>query len=163
MYYIKGCNWIVYRISDVMLMKAEALAHRADSAANDLTSAFELVSAVYYRSNKRKDISNSDTLTYVHGSAESVQDLVLAERQRELCFEGKRWHDLVRKALRDGSSKDVVDRVVEKKYDSSPNSYKNKMPNIDYLFFPIQERELNANPLLVQNPAYETESMYDKN
>lgn len=163
MYYIEGCNWIVYRISDVMLMKAEALAHRADSAANDLASAFDLVSAVYYRSNKRKDISNSDTLTYVHGSAESVQDLVLAERQRELCFEGKRWHDLVRKALRDGSVKDVVDRVVEKKYDSSPNSYKNKMPDIDYLFFPIQERELNANPLLKQNPAYETESMYDKN
>lgn len=161
-YYITGCNWIVYRISDVMLMKAEALACRADSAANDITKAFDLVSAVYYRSNKRKDIANSDTLTYVKNSAVSMQELVLKERQRELCFEGKRWHDLVRKALRDGSVRDVVDMVVEKKYDANPNSYKNKMPDIDYLFFPIQEREINANPKLKQNPAYETESMYDK-
>ena len=161
-YYITGCNWIVYRISDVMLMKAEALACRADSVANDLTKAFDLVSAVYYRSNKRKDIANNDTLTYVKNSAISMQELVLKERQRELCFEGKRWHDLVRKALRDGNAKDVVDMVVEKKYDSNPNSYKNKMPDIDYLFFPIQEREINANPKLKQNPAYETESMYDK-
>lgn len=163
MYYIRGCNWIVYRITDVMLMKAEALAHRADIEAGDLDKAFEMVSAVYYRSNKRKDIASSDTLTYDKSSAASMQELVLAERQRELCFEGKRWHDLVRKALRDRDVEDVVDKVVNKKYDSSPSSYKNKMPDIDYLFFPIQERELNANPLLKQNPAYETESMYDKN
>lgn len=162
MFYIEDCNWIVYRIADVMLMKAEALAHRADSASNDLNKAFEMVSAVYYRSNNRAKINNSDTLTY-NNSASTLQNLVLEERQRELCFEGKRWHDLVRKALRDGSSSEVVNLVVDNKFDSNPNSYKNKMPNIDYLFFPILEREIKANPKLKQNPAFETESMYDKN
>ena len=40
-------NWIVYRISDVMLMKAEALAYRAEGT--DLTEAYHLVEAVYNR------------------------------------------------------------------------------------------------------------------
>lgn len=164
MYYIENCNWIVYRIADVMLMKAEALAHRADATTNDLDRAFEMVKATYYRSNDREKANNipaSDTLRY--STAAELQDMVMQERQRELCFEGKRWYDLVRKALRDGNVDATIEEVVNHKYSLSPSSYKNKMPDIDYLFFPIQEREINANPLLKQNPAYETESMYEKN
>ena len=69
----------------------------------------------------------------------------------------------VRKALRDGKSTTVVDEFVKNKYTSNQKSYANKMPSIDYLFFPIQEREMNANPELVQNPAYESQNMFDKN
>lgn len=175
--YINNCNWIVYRLSDVMLMKAEALAYRNESGDRD--ASFELVEAVYYRSNDKEMISDDTKLLKKPADAASMQQMVLDERQRELAFEGKRWFDLVRKALRitkttaEGESvndiSSVVDVIVSGKYVSNPKSYKNKMPDINYFFFPIYERDLNTYAgeenagKLKQNPAYETESSIEKN
>ena len=54
-------NWIVYRLSDVMLMKAEALVETASSDSLRLKQAFDLVQAV----NKRSMYENAtDTLKY---------------------------------------------------------------------------------------------------
>lgn len=161
-YYIEDCNWIVYRMTDVMLMKAEALAQKGDTASID--AAFDLVKAVYYRSNNRETMAKSDTLTYTIGNAADMQAMVMKERQRELVFEGKRWYDIVRKALYTGEKNidAIIEPVVSKKYSSNHKSYISKMPTIDYMFFPIEEREIDNNPLLVQNPAYETESIYEK-
>lgn len=161
-YFAEQINWIVYRVSDVMLMKAEALAHRNDSVnrgEKDLQEAFNLVKAVYYRSNPY----NADSINYTAGNAGSIQTLVLEERQRELAFEGKRWFDLVRKALRDGETGLMLDILINHKYESNQKAVRSKMSAMDCLFFPIQEREIKTNPLLKQNPAYETEDVYEKN
>ena len=162
-------NWIVYRIADVMLMKAEALAYRAE--ANDLAEAYDLVAAVYNRSQSKGadgSLENQFFLENVYSESEydnsaSMVKLVLEERQRELAFEGKRWYDLVRKALCDGSTAAVLDVVIERKYEANKGAYRSKMENIYSLFFPIAEREINTNDLLVQNPVYETENVYEKN
>ena len=169
-YYISGnvldpqSNWIVYRITDVMLMKAEALAFRNDTTmadSRDLTEAFEMVKAVYYRSNPYLKSTN-DSIQYTQGSAESLQEVVLEERQRELAFEGKRWYDLVRKALRDGKNGPMLDILINNKYESNQKAIRSKLTATDCLFFPILERELNANPLLKQNDAYATNEAYEK-
>ena len=91
--------------------------------------------------------------------------LVLDERQRELAFEGKRWFDLVRMALRskDQTSKEMLDVMINHKYTSNQDQYRVKMSTISSLFFPISEREINTNPLLEQNEAYETEENVEKN
>ena len=157
-------NWMVYRITDVMLMKAEALAFRNDTtAANnaDLNQSFDLVKAVYYRSNPY--VKSTDSISYAQGSAQDLQELVLKERQRELAFEGKRWFDLVRKALRDRTTGPMLDILISNKYESNQKAIRTKMSAIDCLFFPILEREINTNPLLNQNPAYETDDVYEKN
>lgn len=177
--YLQDCNWIIYRLSDVMLMKAEALAYRNNSG--DLDEAFELVEAVYYRSNDKIMAEEKGTLLNKsnYNTAATMQNLVLDERQRELAFEGKRWFDLVRKALRtskvnaEGESVNdisgVLDIIVNGKYVSNPKSYKNKMPDINYFFFPISESELNTyageenEHKLKQNPAYETKSTIEQN
>ena len=161
-YFIEQINWIVYRVSDVMLMKAEALALRNDSinrGQKDLQESFNLVKTIYYRSNPY----NADSISYVAGNAESMQALVLEERQRELAFEGKRWFDLVRKALRDGNTAPMLDILINHKYETNQKAIRSKMSAMDCLFFPIQEREIKTNPLLKQNPAYETEDVYEKN
>lgn len=162
-------NWILYRITDVMLMKAEALALRNEGA--DLNDAFNLVKVVYNRSQtgyndgklvgeiEPDDVLSSDN----YKNADAVLNLVLEERQRELAFEGKRWYDLVRKALRDGSTKSMLDILVPHKYESNGDAYKAKMSDINSLFFPIAEREINTNDLLEQNPVYEVEDLYEKN
>ena len=158
-------NWIMYRISDVMLMKAEALAHRNDTLTEgnkDLANSFELVKAVYYRSNPY-NVTSADSISYVAGSAESMQELVLEERQRELAFEGKRWFDLVRKALRDNATGPMLDILVNNKYETNQKAIRSKMADLNCLFFPISEREIKTNPLLKQNEAYQTEDVFEKN
>ena len=160
-------NWIVYRVTDVILMKAEALA----LAETDLSTAYNLVRTVYDRSQAAyKDIDDNifgtaqpnDYFTNKYkeaaGSAQKIAALVLEERQRELAFEGKRWFDLVRMALRtkDGTSKEMLDVMINNKYTSNQDQYRVKMSTINSLFFPISEREINTNPLLKQNEAYNT-------
>ncbi len=161
----ESINWIMYRVSDVMLMKAEALAHRNDTLTQgnkDLAKSFELVKAVYYRSNPY-NVTSADSISYVAGSAESMQELVLEERQRELAFEGKRWFDLVRKALRDNATGPMLDILVNHKYETNQKAIRSKMADLDCLFFPISEREIKTNPLLKQNDAYQTDDVFEKN
>ena len=143
-------NWIFYRLTDVMLMEAEALVERNDSIA-DLEKAFDLASTVYHRANL-----NGEMLVFSQYSTQDVlRDFVLAERQRELLFEGKRWFDLVRKARREGNNGDMLD-LATRKY-TNPGSVKSKWIKPDMLYLPIHEDELKVNTALVQNPEYETE------
>lgn len=147
-------NWIFYRLTDVMLMEAEALVERNDSAANDLRKAFNLTNAVYSRSNLAAQ--EKDSLTFnTYGTQNQMREFVLLERQRELMFEGKRWFDLVRKARRDGTNGPMLD-LAKRKY-NKPDAVKSKWIKPDMLYLPIYEEELKVNTLLKQNPEYETE------
>lgn len=171
-------NWIVYRISDVILMKAEALALRNNNDGADLTAAFNLVRTVYDRSqsgykdaegNIWGDAQFSDffdkKFEIAKSNSQEMVKLVLDERQREFAFEGKRWFDLVRMALRskDGTSKEMLDIMVNHKYTSNQDQYRTKMSTISSLFFPISEREIHTHPGLEQNEAYKTEESVEKN
>lgn len=147
-------NWIFYRLTDVMLMEAEALVERNDSASNDLRIAFNLTNAVYRRSNLAASVK--DSLAFKsYGTQSQMRDLVLLERQRELMFEGKRWFDLVRKARREGSNGAML-TLATRKY-TNPGSVRSKWIKPDMLYLPIHENELKVNTLLVQNPEYETD------
>lgn len=150
-------NWIIYRKTDVMLMKAEALAIR--NGEGDLSQAFQLVKAV----NDRSITIKADSLIQENYQDQpSIEKLVLEERQRELMFEGKRWYDLVRKALREHTTTNVLTWVV-RKLESNASAVQSKMASMNTLFFPIYEGELDVNPLLIQNEAYETSSSIQKN
>ena len=146
-------NWILYRLTDVMLMEAEALVERNDSVANDLRKAFDLTNAVYSRSNL--SAPDKDSLAFSsYGTQSEMRDLVLLERQRELMFEGKRWFDLVRKARREGTNGPMLD-LAKRKY-NKPEAVKSKWIKPDMLYLPIYEEELKVNTLLKQNPEYKT-------
>lgn len=147
-------NWIFYRLTDVMLMQAEALVERNDSVTNDLRIAFNLTNAVYKRSNLAA--AEKDSLTFSsYGTQNQMRQFVLLERQRELMFEGKRWFDLVRKARREGSNGAMLD-LAKRKY-NKPDAVKSKWISPDMLYLPIFEDELKVNLLLEQNPEYETD------
>lgn len=148
-------NWVVYRMTDVMLMKAEAEIERGMT--DDYNDAFMLINAVNKRANNVLNTSVSDTLKhddYVT-SKQAMQELVMAERQRELLFEGKRWYDLVRMARRDGNTNRLVN-LASQKYVDNINAIKIKLANPDIIYFPYLRSELKVNPYLVQNSAYNT-------
>ena len=105
-------NWIVYRLTDIMLMKAEALAQLcADNTDENFTKAFNLVQTV----NKRSlTITATDTLKITDfTTVDDLEKLVLAERSRELCFEGKRWYDLVRYSYRHMEGVDIKSKLAD--------------------------------------------------
>lgn len=146
-------NWIIYRLSDVMLMKAEALVQK--DGADNFKSAMDMINISYLRSN-----SESDSL-YVnnYGTKAEMEKLVLRERQRELMFEGKRWFDLVRLARRDSSTSTVNDYVEHK---ASENAVSLSVPVLDALYMPLPKSEVEANPNLIQNPYYKVTTSSSK-
>ena len=75
------------------------------------------------------------------------------------------WHSKESVGLRskDQTSKEMLDVMINHKYTSNQDQYRVKMSTISSLFFPISEREINTNPLLEQNEAYETEENVEKN
>ena len=148
----KDANWVIYRLSDVMLMKAEALIQRSES---DWPEAFQLINNVYKRANNISPETTAGSLVYetYNTSKEKMEDLLFEERHREFLFEGKRWFDLVRLSRRDGKTDRLVSNVV-RKHRQDQNVIRIKLTDPNYIYFPYAKSELKANPLLVQNPAF---------
>ena len=148
-------NWIVYRQTDVMLMMAEAMVARASAGTEDFNKAYDIVNAINTRSRMDTTAIKKPLSQSAFQSREGALELILKERLLELTFEGKRWYDLVRKALREKSTNNI--KFVADKLESQASVVKSKMSTIDALFFPIHYDELRFNDKLVQNPAYERE------
>lgn len=148
-------NWIIYRRTDVLLMMAEAMVARPSAGVEDFTKAFDIVKAINTRS--RMDTTNIVKPLQMNSylTKDASLELVMKERLLELSFEGKRWYDLVRKALREKNTNGIL--FVADKLSSNASVVKTKMATIDGLFFPIHIDELRYNKLLKQNPAYEKE------
>ena len=158
-------DWIFYRQTDVLLMKAQALAFRYTPAevegdlSADHKEAFKIVQSV----NRRNLSVLKDTLqSKDFKSQEDLKTLVFDERLRELTYEGKRWYDLVQKALWEGKTSNIVELII-KKLDNSSGSVSSKMQHVKTLFCPVYEKELILNPLLKQNPAFERNSSTELN
>ncbi|CAL1521503.1 RagB/SusD family nutrient uptake outer membrane protein [Chitinophaga sp. MM2321] len=112
-------NWLLYRLADVILMRAEALV-KLDKA----NEAIPLVNQI----RKRAGLSDL-TVTAPADVAKAIQK----ERLYELCFEGKRWYDL----LRTGMINEVRPTYIGK------------------LLLPVPQSDVDQDPnLLPQNPGY---------
>lgn len=145
-------NWIIYRLTDVMLMKAEACILKGEA---EYETAFTLINAVNKRAHNYTTSAAKDTLVFndYKTSQEKMEQLLFDERNREFMFEGKRWYDLVRMAVRDGSNQRLVSEAT-KKYQDKVNALKIKLADPNIIFFPYNKDELKVNPFLKQNPAY---------
>lgn len=232
-------SWIVYRASDVMLMKAEALVQKGALAlkkseglynslnsatseseklnlANQLKEANAAVAAGNVTAARQVQIVNtrarideisdidstkyalavaeydgSDVDAYVRtqlnnytsllNTADELEILVMNERARELCFEGKRWFDMLRYNYRHATDVDystkladqggnyarnyaAMLKLIARKYTSGGgNGVVAKMPTEPYLYMPIIQAEMDVNPMLKQNPVYSDGSTTEKN
>ena len=145
-------NWIVYRRTDVLLMMAEAMVTRSTAEERDFREAFDIVNAI----NTRSRIDTTDIVNPLkiekYLDKEASMELVRKERLLELSYEGKRWFDLVRLALKEKSTDKI--KFVADKLGGGSAVVKTKMSTIDGLFMPIHIDELRYNKNLKQNPAY---------
>ena len=151
-----GSNWIIYRLTDIMLLKAEALTQMmssgeaGDSNKSLLDRAFTLVSAVNKRSLCQTELK--DTLSRVTTKGD-MEELVMRERQRELMFEGKRWFDLVRIAQRTGTTSKLKEAATVKAT-TGQELIGNHLSKMDAIYWPYNLEEMKVNLHLVQNPAF---------
>ena len=142
-------NWILYRLTDIMLMKAEALAYSEQNP----EEAYTLVKAVNMRS-----CGGTTELTY---DGSNLKNLVLDERQRELMFEGKRWYDLVRMVRHSENPTQTMSTLrntyLMRRYQSNGSDAVNRLGSTSTLYLPFSESEVDTNPLLEedQNTAWE--------
>lgn len=178
-------NYIIYRLTDVMLMKAEALVALA-TADDDihLREAFNLVREVNTRAIEIK----TDSIRWVGAQRDfagraGMEQLVLEERLRELAFEGKRWYDLMRYNYRNiegvdytttlfdqndrnkpfvNNYPDMVNLMV-RKLGASSNAVAAKMRTEPTLYMPVSKTDMEVCPALRQNPVYGTTGDYSKN
>ena len=177
-------NYIVYRLSDVMLMKAEAMVQLAtDETDTLLRQAFNIVQAVNNRSIYEGSLASDSLKWGNYNTVDKMETLVLNERLRELCFEGKRWYDLLRYGYRrmtnvdytttlaqqneqgkamPNVSKDMMN-LMTRKYTAGGTSVSAKMRTEPYLYMPVAESEIEVNSLLKQNPAYSSSDLWEKN
>jgi hypothetical protein len=145
-------NFIVYRVTDVMLMKAEALILKTNgNSPSAWQEAIDLMNEVRHRSNL-EDLEYTENL-----SEEDMLKMLLHERRIEFVGEGKSWYDLLRFGRRANNKyKDlfIIQYVMNYNEQASESWLRSVLSNDDAHFLPVWENELRVNPLLVQNPYY---------
>lgn len=229
-------NWVVYRTTDVMLMKAEAMVQIAKmqheeikgdvsrlSTASSLIDSLSIANSVYSKvqsisdnlvtgmrqvqivnTRAQKDgLSSYDSLqykfngqkaetsefvksvaNYVASLDKTCEDLeleVMNERARELCFEGKRWFDMLRYNYRHISGVNYNTMLVDLADNQASNyeglltlmarKYTNRngsalvanLKTEPYLYLPVLKSEVEVNAKLRQNPAYKDRATAEKN
>lgn len=148
----KDARWIFYRYPDILLMKAEALAHRFKDDPAQLSSACDLVNQVRFRAYGVSDYPKVNvTSTY------EMDNILLDERGREFLGEGKRWFELVRFGSRDDFAQKnlLIDRIVNSVSGVAQFVIKPRVSNPESWFLPLNADALAANPNLIQSPYYQ--------
>ncbi len=127
-YFSPDNDYVYFRLSDVLLMKAEAILRQGTptDAGPYGSTALTIVNAIRTHSSRGATALSSINL-----------DGLLDERGRELWWEGWRREDLIR-------FKKFLEPFQEKNYKSEPT----------YLLFPIPNDQIAVNPNLVQNDGY---------
>ena len=158
-----GSKWIIYRLPDIMLLKAEALCQQMvegnDSIAlatnkPKLDAAFQLVNAINKRAICKATLADADTLKPANYTTKHLmEELVIRERQRELMFEGKRWYDLVRYAMRENSTARIMS-AASKRDDVNKQFVQSFFKKMDAIFWPYNNEEMKVNQNLIPNPAF---------
>jgi len=129
-YNTSPANFVVYRYADVLLMQAEAL--NESGAPREAAGPLNIV---------RRRAGLAAVSSTIANSQSDMREAIIHERRMELAFEGHRWFDMIR--IQGG------DYAIEfLKSIGKANVNKNR------LLFPIPQTEIDANPLMTQNPGY---------
>lgn len=145
-------NFILYRVAEVMLMKAEALIMKGQA---HWDAALTIINQIRTRSSlpalvvETTEVDELDMLM-----------LVMHERQMEFAGEGKRWYDLLRfgRLQQYKYKEQFINLVVEANQTTNPQWLRSVLKNEYAWYMPIPYSDLQVNPLLKQNPYYSTET-----
>lgn len=148
----RDSRWNFYRYPEILLMKAEALAHRYPDNPDKLAEAGELVNRIRLRAYGVMEYPKVEaTTTY------EMDNILLDERGKEFIGEGKRWFELMRFASRDNfANKELLlDRVINSFTGVEQLVIAPRINNPESWYLPLNADALASNINLVQNPYYQ--------
>jgi hypothetical protein len=126
----------IFRLADIFLMRAEA-----DIRLNGTISGTSLGYV-----NQVRTRAYSGDASHNWTAVQATLDGILAERARELAWEGWRRNDLIRY--------DVENGTVSSYFGAARNPAKTADPDAHLQLFPVPSAQITANPNLAQNPGY---------
>ena len=149
-------NFIIYRVADVMLIKAEALVMRSlEGNAADYQAALDLVNKIRQRTNlpANQEVTASSDAT-------SVLELILSEQLKEFAGEGKSWYHMLclghfpSSHGIDFKNTFLINNVIKYNTTASDSWIRSVLNNENAWYLPITDNEIKVNSNLEQNPYY---------
>ena len=173
---IKAASLTQTACRQVQIVHTRALTDEKECTVDSTAYSFTTIDQDDASAYVKRQVTGYNTLAT---NVTTLETLVLNERARELCFEGKRWFDLLRynyrhvegvdyyRLLTDFGGKYVTNysgfnTYIQRK-NSGGSAIVSKMPSEPYLYMPIIKSETDVNSLLKQNPVYSDNSTIDKN
>jgi hypothetical protein len=153
--------WLVYKYSDILLMKAEALNQLGLQSQGDPKALYkEAIANLQLVRSARNAVPTSGYIFTDPVDGKSLESSILDERAREFAFEGKRWFDVLRNAKRDNYAGNNINYLINlairsaspERQQSLISKYKDPKHNSHY--WPIFNTELEVNKALKQNEFY---------
>lgn len=140
----QSANFIIYRLADVLLMKAEAL-----SQLGRFDEALLIINTIRERANVAP-VSPAFT-------AVAFEDVILHERALELAYEGKRWFDLLRMGRRNNYQRkqELIEIIVRNAPSTQRTILATRLNNPLGWYLPVYSGEIDRNRNLTQNPYYD--------
>lgn len=178
-------NFILYRMADILLMKAEALVMKGESS---WISAIELINSIRNRVglNSFVDLNASDVDVAISSLTQSaILTEIMEQRKMEFAGEAKRWYDILRLARYDenfapkGTVEDIngedyanynksgfgqreayymnqaIQTIAQYNNTTSDSQLMSVLQNGWAWYLPIPKSEIDSNNKLKQNPYYE--------
>lgn len=137
-------DFYVFRLGEVLLMKAEALAEMGAPS----TEIFDLINQLRDRQSVQMPHVTMEEVNLYHGG--NIIDMVRHERRIETAFEGLRYFDLRRWGL-------LKERAVDfyMSYEKPKNKkLTNRIWKPEHVIWPIPQQEIDRNTSLEQNPGW---------
>jgi hypothetical protein len=155
-------NFILYRMAEIILMKAEALLMRDDSETGWKES-IKLINQIRTRAGLTNyqgwgDDTSAWDLTQV--DRKTLLQEIIDQRQMEFLGEAKRWYDLLRVYRYGDSDFDyesmAINMVVEGTETTTSTRVETVLANSYAWYLPLPDDEVKTNRQLKQNPYYTT-------
>ena len=137
---------VMYRLSDIYLLYAEAL-----NKTGDMNKALTYLNYIHTRAGLTAyNTTSPEVSDGVNLDPVKMQEAILQERQWELFGEGKRWFDLVRT----DHVLQVMDPILKRRQTDNGSTLVNGFADLRRVLWPINRAVLNANTTIQQNDPY---------
>lgn len=143
-------NFIIYRVADIVLMKA-----LAETMTGNYPEAFALLNTIRTRAGlgnfqglDDNDTDNLDEATLLEG--------ILTERRHEFLGEAKRWYDILWYGRIAGGKykSDFINMVVDGNQTTNASWVRAVLMDPNSWYLPLPQSDIEHNKLLIQNPYY---------
>lgn len=143
----QDANFILYRVAEIILMKAQA-----DAMTGNISEAIDLVNQIRQRAGL-SEISDEEKQNY---DEETTLEEILDQKEMEFFGEAKRWYDLLWLArVRDHKYKNkAIDDICEGNQTTKAEWIKSALIDNYAWYIPLPQNDIEHNQLLVQNPYY---------